>query len=239
LFFKMKTTDVQIIMAPSPSSVDHEFNNAPVIRQKTLKEEWDMETALNIWVKLGKIFISGYKLTPINQPIIKNLIQYVMGDDSFISTDTKYSLNKGIALFGPTGVGKTITMQILGEFIKLDEVMYFRYAQVHPFIFRIISVNELVSDFIKRGWDSIEEWSIRNIICIDDLGSESQSTKFYGNEINVVETLIEERYRLHKITHITSNLEQKSVRTLYGDRVASRLNAMVNVFIIEDQDFRS
>ncbi len=60
----------------------------------------------------------------------------------------------------------------------------------------------------------------------------------YGTKLNVIEEVIEERYRKGLLTHLTTNLSEDDILDAYGDRVYSRLKSMVNYHTITGEDFR-
>ena len=210
----------------------NDIAHLPLFRQKMIN--WDMTIALGYWLETAEKLVPGYQITKVNLPIIEQLIYYAMGDERFSG-----DLTRGVGLLGPTGTGKTKTMEILNEFIREDQISYFRFGELRPFNFKILSVNELIADFGKRGWDALDEWSVRNVLCIDDFAAEDQPAKYYGNEVDVLGKVIEERYRLRKITHLTSNIKHEAIKDKYGDRVSSRMNEMFNFLKLIDRNFRN
>ena len=83
--------------------------------------------------------------------------------------------------------------------------------------------------------DRYIRWSI---LCIDDLGSEPQEVSYYGNRLNLMEHIVEERYLDRKLTHFTSNFNMEQLEQLYGQRVASRLYESCNIVKLVDTDWR-
>ena len=60
----------------------------------------------------------------------------------------------------------------------------------------------------------------------------------YGNTINPVIEIIEQRYRQQLFTFITTNLTPKQIREKYGDRVADRFNETMKCIVYENPTFR-
>jgi flavoprotein len=98
---------------------------------------------------------------------------------------------------------------------------------------------EISFEFIKEGYEVIQRYSSVNKLqsgvknyCFDDLGTEN-NLKYFGNECNVMGEILLSRYDLFInkkiITHITTNLSAGEIETQYGNRVRSRLRAMLNL----------
>lgn len=161
-----------------------------------------------------------------NRHVVELLSWYFAGDERF--TAAGYSLDKGIMLYGAVGIGKTHLMR------------QFTSMQRKPF--RMVDCTDIVAEHKKRGDDGIEKYykdcpiHERNYWghtergwCFDDLGTESDS-KYYGNQTNVMERIIEMRYksRVPVTTHIITNLNADHIQERYGLRVRERLREMVN-----------
>jgi len=82
-------------------------------------------------------------------------------------------------------------------------------------------------------------------LCLDDVGTLNPFAKHYGESVNIIKMLFEERYRNNKLTHFTSNLpiehknpKVKSIYTVYGDRMYSRIVETTNIIKLNDKDYR-
>lgn len=163
-----------------------------------------------------------------NEGIWKLLTNYFSGNDRF--EENGHSLNKGILLHGPVGCGKTFMMHLL-------RMNYWS-------AYRMVDCTDIAAEASdkKGGGDSSliqyftdipikhanrfghehYEW------CFDDLGTEPDSRHF-GNQLNVMERIIECRYKNKALTHIITNLTVDEITTRYGIRVRDRLKEMCNV----------
>ncbi|MGC4128512.1 MAG: RteC domain-containing protein [Bergeyella sp.] len=74
-------------------------------------------------------------------------------------------------------------------------------------------------------------------LCFDDLGTET-SSKYFGNDCNVMAEILLTRYDLFKekgiLTHITTNLSATEIESQYGNRLRSRMREMFNLFGYEE-----
>jgi DNA replication protein DnaC len=209
-----------------------QFSDKPVFRVKFPLENLDF--ALGYWKEFAKSAIDKeFEFTSKNLPKIKELIKYSVGDEDF-----KGYLEKGIFIYGPTGSGKTLMMNILSQIIDLDKVFYYRYGQPRTFQFKTVTARELCSSYGSKGFEAIDWYAGYNILFIDDVGTEQERTKFYGTELDVVGYLVEERSRQKRITHYTSNLTPDDLNARYGSRVESRIKGECNLLLLNDKDFR-
>ena len=112
--------------------------------------------------------------------------------------------------------------------------------------FGIISTRQIVSEFMQSGYEVLEKYSRGNFshdirtpktYCFDDLGTETTS-KYFGNDCNVMAEILLTRYDLFKekgiITHITTNLSATEIESQYGNRLRSRMREMFNLYGYEE-----
>ena len=74
---------------------------------------------------------------------------------------------------------------------------------------------------------------------IDDLGTEPQEVMDFGNVVTPVIDLLTKRYDEQLFTIITTNLTPKQIRKHYGDRIADRLNEMVEKIVFNNGTYRT
>ena len=189
--------------------------------------------AVEVIKKIGKALIPEFEITEDNQWLYDQIIYYVHADQRY-----PRDLTKGFAITGATGIGKTKAMEIMSLYSQVDEVKYIRNGKQIRFKFPIYNSREMVDAYAKNGLDGLYKFTTFNNLCIDDLGTENMNANHYGTKLNVIEEVIEERYRKNLFTHITSNLSEDDLLDLYGDRVYSRLKSMVNYHGLTGKDFR-
>ncbi|WP_374362728.1 AAA family ATPase [Cloacibacterium sp.] len=141
-----------------------------------------------------------------------------------------FDLQKGILLSGPIGCGKTTLFKLMQKFIGNKNK------------FGMVSTRQIVSEFMQSGYQILENYSKGHfthdarkakVYCFDDLGIET-SSKYYGNDCNVMAEILLTRYDLFKekglITHLTTNLSAAEIESIYGNRLRSRMREMFNLF---------
>ena len=193
--------------------------------------------AINRWESLYK---KQWIKTPENEQITNLLSQYFSQSPEF-EQDGR-SFKKGLLLAGSVGVGKTTLMQLFGR------------NPVSSFI--IVPCRRVANEYAEQGGDVIGGYCMESYpssdnpfrhetfgLCFDDLGTETRK-KNYGNELNVMEEILLNRYDrravLQNKTHITTNLTADMIKEMYGERVASRMREMFNIIIFEgDLDMRN
>lgn len=153
-----------------------------------------------------------------------------MLNDDLVAKEMNFDLNKGILLSGPIGCGNTCLLKIL------------RYCKFPRSKYNLISTRQVVSEFMRDGYEVLEKYSNgyfyhesqpSRIFCFDDLGLEITS-KFYGNDCNVMAEILLTRYDLfmskNLMTHLTTNLSTSEIEAQYGNRLRSRMREMFNLF---------
>lgn len=195
------------------------------------EQTYDYNKAFN-WIEgKGKMMYGkNFALNQSDLPVLYKLLAYYLKDEK---TANKYglSIEKGILLTGPIGVGKTSLINIFKFFLKNED----RYI--------IKTCRDISFEFIEDGYNVIHKYS-RGIsrqvavksFCFDDLGVES-SLKYYGNECNVMAEILLSRYDLFVsqkiITHVTTNLSASEIEEIYGNRIRSRMREMFNLISFE------
>lgn len=180
-----------------------------------------------------------FQVTEWNDRIITALCLYFSKNKAFEALDESYSLDKGIMLSGPPGVGKTHLMDF---FAKNAHASYLlptckALAAKHAIGWKRddIPAIEYYSGLIKspEGHPFNQDWLG---CCFGDLGTEEISNN-YGNKRNVMEEIIFNRYETKlpfKFTHITTNLTPSMISEMYGERMRDRLKEMCNQLVFVD-----
>lgn len=192
-----------------------------------------------------------------NREVMKALCLYFMNSPEFEQLQVKnehgelvpanWKLNKGIALVGGVGRGKTKMMQM--------------FAINKRQIFEVLNAQELSALFVRKGeqggYEMIEQfrsihrpdlikhednlWQERVGLCIDDVGTEDEKVSF-GNRSNVISEILAARYGNTKLlkcmTHITTNLGINGIKQKYGERIQSRVLEMFNIIELPGGDRR-
>ena len=194
------------------------------------KKLMDYEKAKLVFWNIYKTEIERRNSTPeVNEKlkdILPNLIKWFVQDSS-----CKYDLNKGIALFGGVGCGKTMIfdcMKTMCSGLSLD-TDFIRHDCVN-----------VVSN-TKIDISKIEKYKSSKML-FDDLGAEENVIKSYGNTTSVMGSILERRYRKHEmsglITHTCTNLDDTELMEVYGQRVYDRMRKMFNFIYVGNKSFR-
>jgi len=165
----------------------------------------------------------------------------------FRGEERVFDIRKGLLITGTVGTGKTTAMQILRLMGK-------------PF--KIVSTREVIRDYMinpnpaktldtygrksYKSLNSIGEGSIdlsRPIhLCFDDIGNENVNVKNFGNDQNIMEEILTDRYNEWKKTGMktygTSNLTAAQIEDAYGLRVRDRIKEMMNFVTLTGESKR-
>lgn len=185
--------------------------------------------------KLRQTF-PDYVIDEYNETIFQLLTWYFTGDIRF--EEAGYSFRKGIALRGNIGCGKTSLLRA------------FQINPKNPFQYRTCrSVADEYSHKEHGGPQILSKYSYITEVnptthlgnatsgqFFDDLGTEDIG-KHYGNEKEVMESILQSRYDNYDLldkTHITTNLTAEQIEERYGPRVRSRAREQFNWLVFDN-----
>jgi len=192
-----------------------------------------MSFALEVTERIAKGIDERFKYTDEALNLYTKLIQYFHGDSAFPG-----DLTKGIMLNGTTGCGKTLAMKVMAIYQKIDNVRYFMNGQTYRMNYDVIHVNDMVGGFLDNAFEGIQIYSNRYVLCMDDIGTEIEEVKYYGNKLDVISHIISERQARGLLTFATSNYPIRFLEEKYGDRIVSRMYSLFNFIVVRDKDFR-
>lgn len=172
-----------------------------------------------------------------NQQVFNAMCMYFNADPEFCKLKEGYSLDKGLLLAGPVGVGKTAMFRLFKE---------------NPLqSFDVVSVEDICDRYEREGNEVLASYAFAktrsaNIFgqkelgyLFDDLGAEMETEgvrKHYSNSSNVMSDIIKKRYNnglANNLTHFTTNLAFKQIQDLYGERAYDRMKQMFNTLYFE------
>lgn len=171
-----------------------------------------------------------------NNPEFENLVTSVYNTNGL-----KFSLNKGIWLWGNPGVGKTLIMQMFNR----NRRMCYEVVQCPKIVFGYVKYgDEHISNYgrIQKEFDSaLSFYQSEKGICYNDLGIETTPAKHYGTPINVMETIFMDTYE-NKVPwwqrHVTTNLTIDQLKEMYGVRFVDRVKQCFNIIDINGKSLR-
>ena len=187
------------------------------------------EQILEQVIRIGKKILPGFDIPEEQKVYYINLALYFSGHPG-----CAWDLKKGLLISGVVGTGKTLSMRIMAEATRKFKIINTRYV-----IRDYMAAQIPVSVIDKYGRSSFRitahgtpDREIPFAYCFDDFGLENVSTKNYGNQQNIMEEVMLDRYDMFlahgMITHCTTNLSPTMIEKYYGIRVRDRLREMVN-----------
>lgn len=140
----------------------------------------------------------------------------------------------GLMLFGTVGNGKTTMATAACELIGI--IHDSAWQSERKFV-RRIAAPDLVSMKLSDE-PRFEVYKKAEMLFVDDLGTESASIKSYGNEMTPIIDLLYYRYDQQLFTITTSNLDDASARSFYGERLADRFSEMFDKLSYTNPSYR-
>jgi len=175
------------------------------------------------------IYGPNFRLFKEDKDVILQLYAYFTGDTE-LCKHYKIDLRKGLFLSGKTGVGKTVHMKLVRQFMSFKERFKMKSCQQLSLEY-MDQGSQILTQYGRNYIDQVDLNSINQTYCFDDLGTENE-VKHFGTQTNVLGQIILMRYELFQgrqvLTHFTSNLTAPQIEKHYGERVRSRLREMCN-----------
>ncbi|MDE5946249.1 MAG: ATP-binding protein [Oscillospiraceae bacterium] len=138
--------------------------------------------------------------------------------------------NDNILMTGDTGLGKThLSLAIANEVIKKGYNVIYDSAMN---IFHKIENEHFGRDRVN---DTISLVNDVDLLIIDDLGTEFESSFYNSTIYNIINT----RINMLKSTIISTNLDRKEIEQRYSKRIYSRLTTMYTCFTFRGKDIRN
>lgn len=208
-----------------------------------------VEDGLKIIEAIGKSRNRRFVIDAENRFTFENFIKWCHGDPTMQCLNPQTGkvvpgdLWRGIYIGGNTGSGKSWCLEIMREYAIAS-----RFAIAYPdyekdrrecLTWGCVRAKDICEYYTEHG--EIKTFKNRDILAIQDFGSEPLETLYMGNREDVIRQLIEYRGDVaNQLTLITSNLRMggDALRQRYGDRVESRLHQMCNYFEIKGSDRR-
>ena len=148
------------------------------------------------------------------------------------SNDSKF----GILLCGECGNGKSTMLKAFQQLLNHLEIL--NPDDHSSYGIRIVDA-KYIAQLCKDNYQKFLELAKTDMLGIDDLGTEPMEVLAYGNVYTPVIDLLTKRYDEQLFTFITTNLTPQKIREHYKDRIADRLNEMVEKIIYSNDSYRT
>lgn len=185
----------------------------------------------------NKIYQKTFVYNDQNKLQMDMIFYYFAQDKKFESFSSEYSLNKGLALMGDCGLGKTSIMKAFEELGKV----YYQKKNDLRFYFLLKSASKIATDYQNDETKRDLAFYQRGTICFDDLGQEQL---VFGDK-NLMKSIIEQRYierfelrKPNSKTHLTTNYSLDELGLKYGEHIKDRLKESCNFIIFTGESFR-
>lgn len=149
---------------------------------------------------------------------------------------TSDSSKFGILLCGGCGNGKSTLLKAFQQLLNYLAIPM--YDGQGDYGIQITDA-KFVAHLARTDYSAFLRLSHKDMLGIDDLGTEPQEVMDFGNVVTPVIDLLTKRYDEQLFTIITTNLTPKQIRDHYGDRIADRLNEMVEKIVFTNGTYRT
>lgn len=142
---------------------------------------------------------------------------------------------QGLLLCGNYGNGKTSFTSAI-KFI-IDGCRIERENGLGHYTLELRKATNIVATCIadRPTWRSL---SLKPLLAIDDLGTESTAVQDFGNSLLPITQLLDDRYDSRSFTIVTTNLTPAEISKTYGPRLADRFREMFRTVVFENPSYR-
>lgn len=184
-----------------------------------------------IFRKVANEVCPNFKASELLKPILNNMYFYALNQKC------DWDLKKGLLFYGVPGTGKSTLIKILAEFQR-------KYGRG----FKVVNCSTIAAEFSTFGTEALNESTSNEGYrgchpverAFDELGREIIPAKHFGNELNVMQYIIQTRYEFRNSvkTHATTNISFEDIETKYGKYIYDRCFEMFNFIEINGQSLR-
>lgn len=168
-----------------------------------------------------------FEIDEKNREVFEQLYYYLVKDSKFNG-----DLQKGIALTGPYGSGKTLLLKafssVLSEhaFVVIPESRRRYDGKTHKKAEHAWVGSREIMKTISNGMAEYFIYQTSGFLFIDDFGKEPLTVNDYGTKTRPMEEVIEYRYTRRLLTFATTNFKLGDLP--YSGHTSDRLRAMMN-----------
>ncbi len=149
---------------------------------------------------------------------------------------TSHDRQFGLLICGRCGNGKTTLMRAVCRAINL---LNLKDTYGEDWNIQTVSAKQLARMSKQRDlYDKYHALFKAKMIAVDDVGFEPCEVLDFGNVVNPVIDLMEQRYDEQLFTMLTTNLTPEQIKERYGERIADRFNEMMKKIVFTNSSFR-
>lgn len=149
---------------------------------------------------------------------------------------TSSSPKFGMLLCGGCGNGKSTMLKAFQQL--LNNLRIPKSFNDSTYGIQIVDA-KYIAYLCKNNYEAYRKLISVDMLGIDDLGTEPSEVMDYGNVYTPVIDLLTKRYEEQLFTVITTNLTPQQIREHYDDRIADRLNEMVEKIVFKNGTYRN
>lgn len=230
--------EVKRILDKTAKEYDFVSGVARIVRNGRPEDSREIAELFEAAKYFGHMMVPNFVIDEENVNAYTQAIRWLAGYDTFNG-----DLTKGLFISGNTGSGKSVLSRVLFLLSASYRFTFERTDQKEKSVLTLSvrSESDILRSFQKYG--DIGQFR-QNVLCIDDIGSETQAVSYYGTRLSPIRELLEYRCDDRGIyTLVTSNYPlyndtKNTLLNLYGERVLSRLKGSMNYLELIGKDRR-
>ncbi len=142
----------------------------------------------------------------------------------------------GMMLCGGYGNGKSTLMRAVQQLLNCLRIPNPNYGSYCGL--RIVDA-KYIALLPKENYKEFKKLANCEMLGIDDMGIEPREILDYGNIYTPMIDILTKRYEDQLFTMITTNFTPPEIRLRYGDRIADRMNEMMDKIVFVNSSYRS